>query len=61
MASKEEYQTLVATLENLKDVVISQMNANDDGLAAHLSNDLDVPFDKIVKSIEVYRAGTIRL
>jgi hypothetical protein len=63
MASREEYQTLLATLDNLRDIIISQVRKNDDELAAYLSNELDAPFDKVIGSIEGYRdrPGPMRL
>jgi hypothetical protein len=63
MASKEEYETLLATLENLKEVIISRIHTNDDGLAAHISNVFDLPFDKVIKTFETYRSnsGPMRL
>ena len=66
MVSKEEYQTLLATLNNLRDIIISQIpkNDNDNELAAYLSNELEVPLDKVKESIQGYRHGpgpTMRL
>ncbi len=58
MASKEEYQTLVATLENLKELVTSQIHTNDDGLAAHISNVFSLPFDDVVSAFDSYRSGS---
>ncbi len=63
MASREEYQTLLATLQNLQEVVTSQIHSNDDGMAAHISNVFDLSFDSVIEAMESHRnsSGPMRM
>ena len=63
MASREEYLTLLATLQNLQEVIISQTQANNDGMAAHISNECKTPFDSVIAAMESYRnsPGSMRM